>query len=162
MFGAATAAAIDDIRTSRKALEARQTPPYRRRLPPPRPDEAGDDRPSDKDDKGPVNSQHAALASVRFASSMSIVIEDDFDKLADRLEGHQWRCAKSPRSRRSGRARRVYCFFATLFASRRPLFRPHFIPGSARFRETPRQTRSSERVETRCVMHSETFTYAAM
>jgi hypothetical protein len=40
-------------------------------------------------------------------------------------------------------------------------FRPHFIPGSARFRETPGQTRSSERVETRCVMHSETFTYAA-
>ena len=40
-------------------------------------------------------------------------------------------------------------------------FRPHFIPGSARFRETPGQTRSSERVEIRCVMHSETFTYAA-
>ena len=40
-------------------------------------------------------------------------------------------------------------------------FRPHFIPGSARFRETPGQTRSSERVETRCVIHSETFTYAA-
>jgi hypothetical protein len=32
-----------------------------------------------------VNGQQAVPASVRFASGMSIVVEDDFDKVADRL-----------------------------------------------------------------------------